>query len=323
MKKFIANIIVFFMIVGAITICVNTVYMKRDHSNPQNVYKFKNVPSSIKVCNFGSSHGLNGFNYTDVDGVECFNFSLLAQVFSYDRRLFDYYYDHIAKGAVVFIPVSYFSLYGNPETTGEEFAYMNRRYYQILPKKMVKEYDLKTDIYVNYFPSLLAGKDLVTTILLGSEDPSYDTWSRLASDIDVEKDAEYACERHLFTNKLDENGNRILNQEEIEALEYLIDACREKGFIPILVTTPYLREYTDEIKKEDPDFLDGFYKLIHRIVEKTGVAYYDYGFDDRFIERYDWFVNSDHLNVEGARQFTNILMDEVVHYGTDESLIGK
>ena len=314
---------VFFLIVGAITACVNIVYSKRDHTNPQNVNKFQNIPSSIMVCNFGSSHGLDGFNYTDVDGVECFNFGLLAQVLSYDRRLFDYYKDHIAEGAVVFIPVSYFSLYGNPETTGDEFLYTNRRYYQILPKEMIKEYDIKTDIYVNYFPSLLAGEDLVKTILSGSEDTSDETWSRSASDIDVEKDAEYACERHLITNKLDENGNRILNQEEIEALEYLIDACREEGFIPILVTTPYLREYTDEIKEEEPDFLDGFYELVNRIVEKTGVAYYDYGFDDRFIERYDWFMNSDHLNVEGARRFTNILMDEVVHYGTDESLIGK
>lgn len=321
MKRFIAKIIVFFLIVGTLTVCVNFVYMKRDHSNPQNVNKFQNIPSSIKVCNFGSSHGLNSFNYTDVDGVECFNFALLAQVFSYDRRLFDYYNDKIAEGAVVFIPVSYFSLHGNPETMGDEFLYMNRRYYKILPKKMIKEYDIKTDIYVNYFPSLLAGDGLVKTILLGSEDTSGDTWSRLASDIDVAKDAEYACERHLITNKLDENGNRILNQEEIEALEYLIDACHDKGYIPILVTTPYLREYTDAINKEDPDFLDGFYELVHKIAEGKGAAYYDYGFDDRFIERYDWFVNSDHLNVEGARQFTNILMDEVVHYGTDESLI--
>ena len=32
-------------------------------------------------------------------------------------------------------------------------------------------------------------------------------------------------------------------------------------------------------------------------------------------------MNSDHLNEEGARQFVNILMDEVVHYETEESLI--
>ena len=37
--------------------------------------------------------------------------------------------------------------------------------------------------------------------------------------------------------------------------------------------------------------------------------------------KYEWFMNSDHLNEEGARQFVNILMDEVVHYETEESLI--
>lgn len=328
MKRFIAKILIFLLIVGSISACVNFVYMKRDHSDPQGIRKFQNMPSSIMVCNFGSSHGLFGFNYEDVDGVECFNFALSSQTLSYDKRLFDYYKDNIADGAVVFIPVSYFSLYGNPEITGEGFLNKNKRYYQILPPEMIKEYDIKTGIYTK-LPSLSAGVSLVKTLLVGSENTYHGitwhdiTWSRLATDIDVKVDAEQACERHIFKNKLDNEGNRILNQEEIEALEYIINACYEKGCTPILVTTPYLSEYTDEIKKEDPSFLNGFYDQINRIVEKTGVSYYDYGFDDRFIENYVWFMNSDHLNKEGARQFVNILMDEIVCYGTDESLIGR
>lgn len=42
-------------------------------------------------------------------------------------------------------------------------------------------------------------------------------------------------------------------------------------------------------------------------------GFYDYAFDERFSNSYNLFFNSDHLNKEGARLFTNILMDETVN----------
>lgn len=320
MKRFVAKILVFILIVGTISTCINFVYMKRDNSDPEDIRKFRDIPSSIMLCNFGSSHGLYGFNYEDVNGVECFNFALSSQSLSYDKRLFDYYKDNIAEGAVVFIPVSYFSLYGNPEVTDDDFLSKNKRYYQILPPKLIKEFDLKTDIY-EHFPSVSKGVGMIEMLLAGSDDTEEDIWSTVASDEYIRDDAKRASERHVIKNKLDENGNRILNQEELGALKYLINSCYENGYIPILITVPFPSEYTDEIKKKDPEFFEDFYQQIDDIVAETGVRYYDYGFDSRFVSEHEWFMNSDHLNKEGARQFVNILMDEVIHYGTEESLI--
>ena len=322
MKKFIYKILLYVLIVLFFTICINLVYIKRDNSDKDNTMKFQTIPHSIKICNFGSSHGLFSFNYCDVDQIECFNFGLSSQSLSYDKRLFEYYGNNIQKGAVVFIPISYFSLFGKSETTHDDFLNKNKRYYKILPKKMIKEYDIKTDIYVNCFPSLLADPNrIVKTLLVGLENTNNIDWSRKSDSIDINEDAKKACIRHIFSKKLDENGNRIFNYEEFEALEYLIDSCYENGFTPILVTTPYLKEYTDEIKKSDPLFLDSFYGIVYKIVESKNVKYYDYGFDDRFVDKYELFMNSDHLNYDGARKFVNILMDEVVHYKTDGSLI--
>ena len=183
MKRFCYKIIGFFLIIGAISSFINYVYIRRDHSDPQNIRKFRNIPSSIMVCNFGSSHGLYGFNYSDIKEIKCFNFALSSQVLSYDQRIFNYYKDNIADGAVVFIPVSYFSLYGNPEITNDDFQNKNKRYYQILPSQMIKEYEIKTDIYVK-FPSLTAGVNLVHMLIFGLYDTNDNTWTRLASDID-------------------------------------------------------------------------------------------------------------------------------------------
>ena len=74
-------------------------------------------------------------------------------------------------------------------------------------------------------------------------------------------------------NKYDDDGNRIENQEEIDALYALIKGCQEKGAIPILITTPYLHEYTDAVKENTEDFYDQFYSIIDRVVTDTGVEY--------------------------------------------------
>lgn len=76
---------------------------------------------------------------------------------------------------------------------------------------------------------------------------------------------------------------------------------------------PFPQEYTDEIKKTDEEFFNRFYSTIDQVVKDTGVEYYDYAFDERFANEYSLFMNIDHLNKEGARNFTNILMDEIVY----------
>lgn len=319
MKRFISTLLAFVLIITLISGVVNFAYVQRDKSDSEFTDKFKTIPSSIKICNFGSSHGLRGFCYEDVTDVECFNFALSGQYPLYDYRLFEYYKKDIEKGAVVFIPVSYFSLYGSEE--GTEFLNRNKRYYRILPPEFIKDFDIKTYLYVNYAPALQDGIKTMKMLVDGAENTNEETWELYATDIDVRTDAQIACKRHIFEGKLGDNGERILNQEEIDSIEDMVNSCYEWGCTPILVTTPFLEEYTDEIENEDPDFMDDFYSHIKRIVEDTGVKYYDYAFDGRFAGRYECFKNSDHLNKEGARQFTNILMDEVVHYGEEDSLV--
>lgn len=334
MKRFLTKILAFVLIITSITAVMNFVYIiKLDKADADNTKKFQSIPSSIKICNFGSSHGLCGFNYEDVNEISCFNFGLSSQMLSYDKRLFDYYESNILEGAVVFIPVSYFSFFGNDERMGDWFAEKNKRYYRILPNEMIKDYDINTDIFVNYLPALSASAlpasvNFIRVMLGKSEDTNGETWSgvpwsAVASDIDIQADAEAAYERHCVTDKFDKDGNRIINREEVEALKGLIEACYNNNLTPVLVTTPFLHEYTDEIKRNDPDLYKEFYTIVDSIIDGTGVVYYDYGFDDRFQENYNWFVNCDHLNKEGARQFVNILMDEVVHFQTPDSIVSE
>ncbi len=213
MRKFVSKFIIFIVIIAVVTVSVNWVYVKRDKSDPNHINKFYDIPSDVQICNFGSSHGLYGYNYEDIeDTYSCFNFGLSSQTISYDYRLFEEYGDCIGNGTIVFITVSYFSLFGKGEVNDGGFESKNKRYYAILPATLIKEYDLKTDFFTNYLPALVADTGVLAKTLVGkSVDNNEVNWQRVASDIDVSADAEAAYGRHI-KNRYDENGCRIINQ---------------------------------------------------------------------------------------------------------------
>lgn len=312
MKRLIKNILIFVIIISMITMLVSFVYVKRRGSYPYDVEKFDAIPDAIQVCNFGSSHGLRGFIYEDLeDDYDCFNFSTNGQTLSYDYRLFQYYGNHIVEGSVVFITVSDNSLFGTKETSRDEFSLKNKRYYLILPKSLIKEYNCMMDVYVRLFPALAVNTGNLIKTLLGMEmGEKYITTAE-----EVAKQVNMGVNRQIGDKEIyyDNNGNRIENEEEIGALYALIRGCQEKGAIPILISTPYLHEYMDLAKEVAPDFYEHFYSILDRVVKDTGVEYYDYRFDERFVNEYSWFGNINHLNKEGARNFVNIVMEEIVY----------
>lgn len=317
MKRFIKKFIILSITISIIVMLVNEVYLNfRTNDNV-----FETMPEKVQICNFGSSHGLFGFDYEDYkEQYACFNFALVSQSLSYDYRLFQNYESHIDDETIVFITISYFSFYGKKEELAEDFESKNKRYYNILPARLIKKYDFKTDIFLRYIPSLSADSiELLGTLLIpivGKKEDNNITEVMpiaTANSIDVKEDARLASIRHINNeDKYDSEGRLLENKEEIQSLRCLIKDCKEKGAIPILITTPYLKEYTDEIKKV-PGFYESFYSIIEQISREEGVEYYDYAFDERFFNQYDLFMNSDHLNENGAKMFVDIIMKEIVY----------
>lgn len=308
MRKFLFKLILIAVILTAIVSVINIRYIYIKDTNSTN--KFKDIPAEIQICNFGSSHGANDYYYDNwVDKYTCFNFALSSQSLDYDWRIMQCYQDNISDKGIVFITISYFSFYGIDETKTSKFLSKNRRYYRFLPKEYIKNFDWNTYIYENKLPALVAYEDLLHDIIKGKRDEEI---IDNAGDIDIERYAEEAYKRHLINEKLDDNGIRIINQEYLDSLYHMIDLCKKKGAVPILVTTPYLKEYTDMVTKKDPLFLDEFYGIIERIVADTGVKYFDFSRDERYQLAYDLFLDVDHLNHKGAIQFVDILMENVV-----------
>lgn len=309
MRKFILKLIYYIVILIILTLGINTYYLLRIGTESE----IDNVPTSIEICNFGSSHGFYGFNYEDAKGkFVCFNFALHSQSLLYDYRILQHYKDRIKNGAVVFITISYFSFFGFPETESDSFLSRNRRYYKFLPSELILAYDWKTNIYINYLPALSpTGLKKILKSILGTKSEKKQYWERKTNQSDSEADASKAFGRHI-AKQHDKKGIRMLREESFQSLYDMIKLCREIGAKPILITVPYTQEYTNVIKKNDPEFFSDFYSVIEKIKHNSGIEYYDYAFDERFCRDYNLFINSDHLNREGARKFTDILLREVL-----------
>ena len=319
MKRFLTVLIAFLLILGTLTFAVNALYLYQqnqvvDTMSPMRSSDavIRNVPEGIEVACFGSSHALLGIDFEDYEqNTVCFNFGQASQFLSYDDKLLQHYLDNFAPGATVLITISHFSLFGKPDTEYDNFAALNKRYYKVLPDNLIKQYDAKTDFYVTKFPALAAEDALsLLSMLIGRNHPNTE-WENSTNSEQVAQNAENRY-RTFVENKRAADGSRLYNQEEIDALYHMIALCQENGLRPMLITTPYLKEYMDQIRENDPAFMDDFYGIIEQIRGKMGVPYFDYSTDDRFASNYKLFHDADHLNRSGARMFTGILFHEIV-----------
>ena len=307
MKKFLSKILIYISVLLIIVLGINALYLHYE-KDFYGISDFLNgVPDNIQICNFGSSHGQGDFNYIDLRGeYTCFNFALAAQTYLYDYKILQNYKSKIQKGATVFIPVSYFSFVGVPETQEPGFTSKNSRYYKFLPAKFIEQYDFTSDIFINYFPALVPDNIRMFVESLYAPDESFFENGTDGSN------AEARYKDHLVYGKFDENGKRIYNHEAIEALYKMIEELKTLEARVILITTPFLREYNDFAKNNAPDFFKEFHTIIDEIVEKTGVEYLDYSNDERYTNDHSIFVDADHLNKRGARKFTNNLIQEII-----------
>ncbi len=316
MKKFLCKLCVFILLTSSVLLILNWLYFPVSLKiDMYGVKKFQDMPEKIQICNFGSSHGRFGFNYRNAGNkFSCFNFALDSQMLTYDYRLLQNYIDHISEGGIVFIIVSYFSFFGKPETETDSFISINNRYYEILPASMIMKYDVLTDIIINYFPVLTLDIKKTIQAVLNDEPENREHEINTAERFDDIKDVgEKRASAHLKLARPYEDGQIVLNRDHIEALYGIIKLCRKNKLIPILVTTPYLTEYSEPFKR-DEEFMRAFNSVLDEILKATGVKYYDYSEDERFSHDYKIFNDTDHLeNSTGGLKFTDILINDVMN----------
>lgn len=308
MKKFMLFIMKCFIVCGGaavILILLNSRYEKVMDDPYSDAHKFDYMDSDytdIQICNIGSSHGENSFNFEELtkkQGYQCFNFAMASQSYNYDFAVMSMYADNFSDNCIMFIPVSYFS-FNNEVTNDSERESLSTKYYTFLSPKYIPDYDPYVDIVTHHLPVLSAGEDIVKIL---------PTLSLKAFAADNAPDAEEFKQKasSRYSRHMD-NKEEYFLEERINNLYDILQFCKDNGITPILITTPYTSFYSDLFSEE---FKEEFYQIINTISETTQTPYYDYSEDARLFENLEYFADADHLNTEGAAYFMELLKNEI------------
>lgn len=303
MKKFIIKLSILVLIVGIVLYIINLTYRRNEFGS-------WDVPDNILIMNVGSSHAYYGLCWDEIDIEETsFNFALSGQVPSYDLRILKMYQNHLSEGGVCLIPVSWFSFVWEEEAI-EGFEAKDSRYYKLLDAEYIKQYSLTEDIRYNLFPVLYAGENLFSIKMANNlaynnftGDIEETRWYNNAEDINFQEHAELSYKGQVS------DWNKVILNEEIDAVYEMIEICRNKNITPILITFPFTKEFC---QCADDELTIVFYDIVEDIVKKTDVEWYDYSCDKRFWENKELFMDSNHLNYEGAKYFTYIVYEEIL-----------
>ena len=309
MKSFVIKGMVFIVFIAVIMQGLNLSYM---HNDPFDVKRFQEVPNGIEVCNVGASYSRYSFNYEDYDDeFVTFNFGLSSQSCYYDFEIMDYYRNKLNDGSIVFIVLSHPMFLGYKETEYDDFLWKNQRYYYFLPPDKIRNYDIKTDIKLKVAPFTIAKctKNILDGLIAQNE--FNESWSQETDEEQLSEYIEKENYAHFVNNKLID-GKMIYLQEAVDSIYKMIALCKEEGCIPILLMTPLTEAYKDYIDIHDKETLEKIYDIINEIQRNTGIEFYDYSSDERFCRDLSLFCNGDHLNKDGAKKFTETVMDEIV-----------
>lgn len=313
MKQLMIKSILFLMLIITPLLYLNYRYKNTNYYLQLNgLGKFREITGGIEVLNLGNSHEYSGIIYKNNVNRKGYNLALDSQPFEYDYYILDYYSKFLAEGAVVIIPISYHDWYYNyEEIFMKDISVYNERYYSVLDKNHIMNYDIKKDILYNRMPILTAGKNMKyifedTDWITNIED------TRVVEDIDKEVNYKYTS---LTTEVMVSETEKkvVMELRNKKFLKKIIDYCYSQGYQPVLVTLPMTEELTNMFSEEfQKEFQNNCEEILSEYPE---LQYFNYLNEGEFSKNLQYFRDSDHLNTKGANAFSRRFFSDLEKAG--------
>ena len=315
MKKLFAKLLLLVLPIAGILFILNQFYIKSNYWKAKDdIYKFNFVPDKIELANVGSSHGQVNLFYADFPEYITFNFGLPAQDHSHSYALLKQFLSHVNKNAVVLIPISYFEIVRR--SPADEVKIRRVRYYRFLKRKYMKEADdwkLLEYILYSAVPVLTAKENMLKLYKSPFDIPAEKINIFDGKIIHHTEDElkEYARKKYEYwTDPQYEKGEEGFSYNFNAACK-LIDFCKEHSLIPVLYTAPITDILNAYFDRAD-GFFDTFYRFIDELQKKyPDIKYFDYSHNADFSPNHEIFLDSDHLNRDGAKLFTARIIQDL------------
>lgn len=313
MRKYVFKVclIVGIPLIGAIL--VNYLYMQTNFYKCLNAtQKFYEVPDKIDIASFGNSHAQQGFDWSSYSDFSGMNMALGSQTLMYDNAIFDYYYDYFENGSTIVIELSYRTLY-EQELSAQEGGSKITRYYQFLDQEHIYNSDTYMYYKYKYCPFFFSNTGTKVSGLKAIVDDipyTMDTYPDKVTDLSEKERIELGETRsNVFHKQIGEQKLGL----QFDALKSIIDKCKKKDMNVILITMPTLPYFYNRFSDE---FFQQFYQDVDNIVALYDKCYYiDYTGDSRFMNQYELYEDSDHLNSDGAKYFTDQFVNDIKKLG--------
>lgn len=258
----------------------------------------------LKVLILGTSQANYALNPQVFDQNGC-NIANSNQDLYFDKKLLEIYIQKLPNLQTVIIPVTYFSLefkLSNTDEAWRQFFY--KRWFNISPpdNSIEDRLNIKNWSYLAlYGPRtswgfLYHGLDFS----LADNNNEHGWFASPKTSLDDSKGKQRA---NLHTSEMREE---YLNQNR-NNLRQMIELLQNKNIRPIVVIIPVTKNYLqniDQLKWVREQ------ETLNEIIENSNLTLFNFMSDDRFTTS-DFADGSDHLNIQGASKFSNILRDAI------------
>lgn len=283
---------------------------------------FERNLNDTEILIVGSSYSYFGINPQYLS-PKAHNVAYRAQSIYYDYQLVKKYIDRMPKLKILVINVSFLTLGTQLNDISDSFrCYSYLHYYDIqLQPKVDGALDMNYTLNPKRFSKIALfgnrihlGKSLKAIIkqksLFEFENMTDETCTESGwfdsgtTPFNPAKDK--SSEGARIHNGLATERNYKVN---LKIIKSMVELVRSRGVIPIIVQTPMLPPYTENLDQTKLAIME---KYIYEFAKNNDVKYLDYLYDNRFNNKDMLESLSDHLNSNGARKFTEILNVEIL-----------
>ena len=277
-------------------------YITRNYAYSDYAYKHNYMLQNgdkVKTLILGSSHGYQGIDPNVIPSA--FNLANSAQPLQYDYELLKHYDSQLVNLENVILTISYFSFRSSFDLLTYDWQKTAYKVYMDVP--VYSDFS-KYNFIASYMPLF---RTVMGSVMRDERQYTCDSLGFKAQSIKERSDewenseAKVAIKSHSYTDTTYVHYN-------IEKLKEIIAFCKERNINLTLITTPTWHAYYENL---NPAQLAEMYRIVERLQAEYNFDYYDFLKDKRFTS--DDFINADHLNEDGAKKLTEMLLNTIIN----------
>ena len=276
---------------------------------------FKNLQQNLDLINLGSGPAQYSLDYSDVN-INATNLAVGPQTISYDFQVLKNYHSYLKKNGIILFVLCPFTFckdfYRNENGST---IYMNIRYYPILHRALIDNYDC--NLYKKWveYPLLQNIKNWRFLLKDCKRSCTLNITKNNLSKEEMIESAEYRIngwmkEFSMKSLKPDELPEKVKNsiQFNCDVFKSMISFANERTYKCLVIIPPFSEELTDLMP---PNFVE---TCLYAPLKKIGLAYISYLGVEKYFNS-DYYYDAFLMNKKGRLTFTKDVIEDITHKG--------